>query len=375
VSRSSWRLLVLVALPYWAAVSIVSILAGELFAAGGARAFNARALGLTLEARVVHHLLMTFVVLGVYYAALRVGWPKHRRWLAALAHLGLGLIVALSSRPVFALAMELLMGGRVYWRGVLLPHSYGAQLWAAMGLDFLIRYFFGLALIAGVQVSTALQRSEAERVGLHSAWMQARLQALRMQLNPHFLFNTFNMIATLLDTQPQPARARMLVLALSDLYRRTLAAGEREWNVLADEIALAETYLRIQAARFEGRLEYHFACDPALSQEHVPALLLQPLVENAVVHGVADDRQTLHVWIRVQRSGSCGALRIEVENVTQGDLHSSPGAGVGLRNTCTRLSACYGNRATLRAGAEGRGRYVASVTIDEADERAATVAL
>lgn len=375
MSRSSWRLLMLVALPYWAAVSIVSILAGELFAAGGARAFNARALGLTLEARIVHHLLMTFVVLGVYYAALRVGWPKRRRWLAALAHLGLGLIVALCSRPVFALAMELLMGGRVYWRGVLLPASYGMQLWAALGLDFLIRYFFGLALIAGVQVSTALQRSEAERVGLHSAWMQARLQALRMQLNPHFLFNTFNMIATLLDAQPQPARARMLVLALSDLYRRTLAAGEREWNVLADEIALAETYLRIQAARFEGRLEYHVACDPALSQEHVPALLLQPLVENAVVHGVADDRQTLHVWIRVQRFGPCGALRIEVENVTHGDLHSSPGAGVGLRNTCTRLSACYGNRAKLRAGVEGRGRYVASVTIDEADERAATVAL
>jgi hypothetical protein len=360
---SPWRLLLLVALPYWAAVSVVSILAGELFAAGGSRAFNARALGMMVEVRVLHHLLMTLVVLGAYYLALRVGWPKQRRWVAVIAHLGLALAVAVTSRPVMALAMELLFSGRVYWRGALLPDTHGSQLWAAMALDFLIRYFFGLALIAGAFVSSALQRSEAERAGLHAAWMQARLQALRMQLNPHFLFNTFNMIATLLDAQPQPSRARVLVLAVSDLYRRTLAAAEREWAALVDEIALAEVYLRIQAARFEGRLTYEIACEPQLSQEQVPALLLQPLVENAVIHGAADDRQSLHISIRIDRTDNPIALRIEVENVTTGDLGSAPGAGVGLRNTRTRLAACYGERATLQAGEVQRGRYLVSVTV------------
>ncbi len=371
---SAWRLLLTVALPYWAAVSVVNIIASELFASGGARVFNARALGLTFEVRALQHLIMTIVVLGAYRAALSVGWPDERRWLAIAKHLALGLAVALISRPVFVLAMELQLDVRVFWRGVFLPPPRGVKLWASMGLEFLPPYFFGLALIAGVHISHALHRSELERANLRSAWMHARLQALRMQLNPHFLFNTFNTIATLLDANPQPARARTLVLALSDLYRRTLVAAEREWMPLEDELALANDYLRIQAARFEGRLSYEIVCSPDLRRERVPALLLQPLVENAATHGSADDRQSLRIWIRIERRDHTfgeSALHVEFGNATDGALGASRGAGIGLRNTRTRLSTCYGGRAQMEARATQPGSFVAAISIPDApSERA-----
>lgn len=365
LADSPWALLMLVALPYWAAVSVVNVISGQLFWAGGP--FNPNSIGLAPDVRTLQHVFMTFIVLGAYRGALAIGWPQEGRWLAALKHLGLGLAVAMISRPLLALSMEVLRDVAVYWRGVFVPpHMRGLRLWLSMGLNFLVPYFFGLALLAGVRISTALQRSETEKAKLRTAWTQARLHALRMQLNPHFVFNTLNTIATLLDTEPQPAKARALVLAFSELYRRTLIAAEREWMPLAEELALASDYLRIQSARFDGKLTYEIACSPELGREQIPALLLQPLVENAVVHGAADDRHALRVWITIDRAttGSQGALQIEVANETDGQLGSSHGAGIGLRNTSTRLSACYAGRATLQTQAT-RGRFVVTITIPD----------
>jgi hypothetical protein len=368
LSESPGRLLLLVALPYWAAMSVIDLVSFSLFASGGAAAINPVALGLTPEVRALHRVLMAFVVLAAYRAALAIGWPEEGRRLALLKHVALGLGVALVSRPLFALSIDLMTDVRVHWLRVFLPPTRGVKLWASMGLEFLLSYSFGVALLAGVQIANALQRSEIDRANLRTAWTQARLQALRMQVNPHFLFNTFNTIATLLAANPQPGRARTLVLALSDLYRRTLVAAEREWMPLAEELALADDYLRIQSARFEGRLTYEIRCDESslAAREQVPALLLQPLVENAVTHGIADDRQSLKVWIAVaaeQSSTGAAALRIEVGNQTNGELGTARGAGIGLRNIRTRLSACYGTEARLQSGATQPGRYVATVTI------------
>jgi histidine kinase len=377
LSESRWRLLVLVALPYCAVMSVIDIVSFSLFASGGAGAINPAALGLTPEVRAVHRVLMALVVLAAYRVALAIGWPKQGRRLTWLGHAVLGLTVALVSRPLFALSVHLVLDARVHWLRVFLPPNHGVKLWASMGLEFLLSYSFGLALLAGVQIAAALQRSELERADLRTAWTQARLQALRMQVNPHFLFNTFNTIATLLEVDPQPGRARMLVMSLSDLYRRTLVAAEREWMPLAEELALADDYLKIQAARFEGRLTYEIrvevhlptACasgSEMLARTQVPALLLQPLVENAATHGIADDRQSLRVWIAVvpeRSSAGMPVLRIEVGNETDGDFASVRGAGIGLRNTGTRLLACYGPAAKLHVDTTKPGRYVATVTL------------
>ncbi|HET9445983.1 MAG TPA: histidine kinase [Steroidobacteraceae bacterium] len=365
IADSPWALVLLVALPYWVAVSIVNVISGQLFWAGGP--FNPNSIGLAPDVRALQHVFMTLVALGAYRAALAVGWPQEGRAVAALKHLGLGLAVAMVSRPLLALSMEMLRDVTVHWRGVFVPpHMRGLQLWLSMGLSFLAPYFLGIALLVGVRISTALARSETEKAKLHAAWTQARLHALRMQLNPHFVFNTFNTIATLLDTEPQPAKARALVLAFSELYRRTLIAAEREWMPLQEELALASDYLRLQSARFDGKLTYEITCSPELGREQIPALLLQPLVENAVLHGAADNRQPLRVWIRVNRvsTGDQGAMQIEIGNKTDGQLGSSHGAGIGLRNTSTRLSACYAGLATLQTRSTGR-QFVAVITMPD----------
>jgi hypothetical protein len=369
---SPWRIVLFVGVPYWVSVSLIRLVSFELFASGGARAFNAAALGLTPGVRGVQHALMLFVVLTAYRLALGIGWPRERRWLALALHVCVALGTALIARPILALAMDLAMDARVAWLRVFLPPPHGVKLWASMTIDFLLLYLFGLALIVGVQSLSALARSELERANLRTAWTQARLQAMRMQLNPHFVFNTFNTIATLLDADPQPRRARTLVLALSDLYRRTLVSTEREWMPISEELALASDYLRIQAARMDGRLTYDLECPETLGGEQVPALLLQPLVENAVLHGVADDRQALHVWITVAEArlpAGHREMRIEVGNSTEADIGSTPGAGVGLRNTRIRLAACYDGRATLDARFTEAGRYLVSATLPLTPER------
>jgi hypothetical protein len=363
LSDSPWALLLLVALPYWMAVGAVNIVSSHLFWVAGP--FDPNIIGLAPDVRTLQYVFMTFVVLGAYRIALLVGWPRQGRWLAAIQQLGLGLAVAMISRPLLALSIEILRDIKVDWLHVFVPpDSHALQLWVSMGLDSLVPYFFGIALLVGVRTATALERSETEKAKLRTAWTQARLHALRMQLNPHFLFNTFNTIATLLGSDPQPAKARALVLAFSELYRRTLIAAEREWMPLVEELALASDYLRIQSARFDGRLTYEIACSPDLGREQVPALILQPLVENAVVHGVADDRHSLRIWITIERVSTDGqaAMRIEVGNETDGRLGSSHGSGIGLRNTGTRLSACYGGRATLQTQGTER-RFVATSVI------------
>jgi hypothetical protein len=359
------RLLLMVALPYWLAASCVQLVGWELFVAGGQGATNPAALGLHLEVRALHYAVMGAVVLLAYRVALAIGWPEQGRLLAVLQHAGLALLVAFASRPLFALSIQLVRGVDVFWTGVFLPTRPGAKLWASMALLFLMHYLFGLALIAGARVLGELRRSELERANLRDAWSQSRLQAMRMQLNPHFLFNAFNTIATMLDA-PQSAPARKLVVALSDLHRRTLAALDREWMPLSEELEWVEDYLRIQAARFDGRMTYEISCSPALRDVQLPALLLQPLVENAIVHGASDSRDRLHVGIHVRRDtfpGGTPALRIDVVNECSGALGITPGAGLGLRMTRTRLEACYGPRATLEADATGAGSHFATVTL------------
>lgn len=365
-AHSPWGLILCVALPYWVVVSTVQIVGSELYNSVGAGSAYDRALGYLPGVRVVHYVLMLLVVMLAYRAALAVGWPGENRWVAIIKHAVIAFIVAFVSRPVFVVAMEVVSNPDINWHLVFFPPAAGLRLWTSLGLWFLLPYVLGLALLAGVRIRGALRRSEIERVNLHNAWTQARLQAMRMQLNPHFLFNAFNSIATLLDANPDPARARALLLALSDLYRRTLIASERDWMSVREELSLADDYLRIQAARFDGRLTHEIACDEGLAETQLPALLLQPLVENAVVHGTANSLDELRIWIDIHPlatpDGASTAV-IEVGNESTGTLGGTPGAGAGLRITRTRLDACYGGRARVDARSTASGSFLVRIDV------------
>jgi two-component system, LytTR family, sensor kinase len=186
---------------------------------------------------------------------------------------------------------------------------------------------------------------QATAAKLEASLADARLDALRAQLQPHFLFNTLNAISVLADEDP--SKAKHMLLRLADLLRLTLAEGGKQEVRLSEELELLEHYLDIQRVRFEDRLTLRFDVTPAARDAFVPVLLLQPLVENAIRHGVDPSITGGTIAVIACRQGD--ALRVEVRDNGRG-LPPAAGErrdGVGLANTRARLATLYGERQRL----------------------------
>jgi len=174
---------------------------------------------------------------------------------------------------------------------------------------------------------------------------EAELRALKAQINPHFLFNSLNSITAL--TTVDPARAREMCIRLSDFLRNTLGLGERESISWREELQLARIYLDVEQVRFGARLRVEMNVDDDCSECLVPPLVLQPLIENAVKHGIATlvDGGT----IKVEGHVVDGILEISVENGFDPDSPAPRRHGLGLRNVRSRLETRFGPAARLTA--------------------------
>lgn len=188
------------------------------------------------------------------------------------------------------------------------------------------------------------QDRERRSLELAASLAEARLRALRMQLQPHFLFNTLNAIATLVHENP--AAADDMIASLSDFLRLTLERGDRPEQPLRDELEFLDRYLEIERVRFGDRLRVRREIDPSTLDLPVPTLLLQPLVENAVRHGLEPRRETGIITLAARRDGP--SLRVAVSDNGVGLSAAAPvREGVGLANTRARLHELYGPRASL----------------------------
>jgi len=194
---------------------------------------------------------------------------------------------------------------------------------------------------------------------------QAQLQRLAQQMQPHFLFNALNTISSLMHTDVERADATLLLLA--DVLRSTLALGERHETPLAAELALARGYAGVMAARFEDRVAVDWDVDDALLDVPVPALSLQPLLENVFKHTV--ERRRGPTRIRVSAHADAGALVLRVDD-DAGTLAAPPaaggtgtGTGIGLANLRARLAALYGERAALALAALPAGGVRAELRV------------
>ncbi|MEO8703848.1 MAG: histidine kinase [Kofleriaceae bacterium] len=181
---------------------------------------------------------------------------------------------------------------------------------------------------------------------------RAELELLRAQLEPHFLFNALNTIAGLIRAE-RPQLATSALSKLSELLRYVIDASRQDTVPLAWELELVTSYLELQQLRFGDRLRFSIDCDPAARGRDVPPLLLQPLVENAVVHGVA--RTTEPGSIALVVTVTAGMLQIVLTNTAAEPAGNT--TGVGLRNTRERLARIYGDRARLAAAGDGPDRY------------------
>jgi signal transduction histidine kinase len=202
---------------------------------------------------------------------------------------------------------------------------------------------------------------ELRTARLEGALARAQLRALQAQLQPHFLFNTLNTIASLIPEDPTAAEE--LVESLGDLLRAALRDGGRDEISLRQEIELLDQYLRIQERRFHDRLRIERVFAPDLGDTLLPPLILQPLVENAIRHGVAARPVGGTVTVRTERSDESLLLTVEDDGPGFGPERDAASSGVGLANTRARLEQLYGAKAALKTGNRAGGGAYVSVTL------------
>lgn len=211
-------------------------------------------------------------------------------------------------------------------------------------------YAVALQLLKTLEEERTRSRQLAEA---REAAQEAKLEALRFQLNPHFLFNTLNAISGLVVNN-RNAEAELMTGKLASFLRTTFDTDPKELIPLADELATIEAYLEIEIVRFGERLHAKIDCPPTLMEAKVPSFILQPLVENAVKYAVAPSR--LGATIKVSVSARGGDLILLVEDTGRsGSAAANTGTGVGLRNIRARLATLYGTAAELETQARDEG--------------------
>jgi two-component system, LytTR family, sensor kinase len=216
--------------------------------------------------------------------------------------------------------------------------------------------FYCLLLGVGLALDYYHRYRERERTAerLQAGLNEARLQALKMQLHPHFLFNTLHAISSLIPAEAQPARR--MVARLGDLLRTSLDHEATQEVTLREELEFLQPYLEIEQIRLGDRLDLRMEIDPAVLEARVPHLVLQPLVENAVRHGIAP--RVEGGWIEISAVSRDGALALTVRDDGPG-LAAHEGAagqnGIGLANVRARLEQLYGedHRFELENGSDG----------------------
>jgi two-component system, LytTR family, sensor histidine kinase AlgZ len=191
---------------------------------------------------------------------------------------------------------------------------------------------------------------------------EAELKALKAQINPHFLFNSLNSVSAL--TAVDPAGAREMCLKLSDFLRTALRLGEQQNIAFGNELKLAQVYLEVEQVRFGKRLRIEREIDPRTESARVPPLIVQPLVENAVKHGIAGlvDGGTIRITAKIDGA----LLRVTVENDFDPDSPVPRRTGLGLANIRNRLSARYGENARLDIQ-KGETRFRAELILPRAE--------
>jgi signal transduction histidine kinase len=226
-----------------------------------------------------------------------------------------------------------------------------------VGIDVMLYLMVVTVAMAWAYARDAAEQSVAA-ANLRGQLVEAQLHALTSQLQPHFLFNTLTAISALVTEDPP--RAERLVVRLSELLRDSLRGGMQPETSLEAEFALLEKYVEVQEARFGPRLQVTFAADAEVLEARVPRLILQPLVENAIRHGIAPRPGPGAIEVAASRDGD--ALRLSVRDDGVGVTHP-PREGIGLRNTRERLRQLYGDRQSFTLLNQPQGGVLCMVNL------------
>jgi two-component system, LytTR family, sensor kinase len=307
--------------------------------------------------RLMQHLLMLPVLLLCYSRALRIGWKPVGRRVPQQLGLALGFSLLMYWMMLAGgFLVQALTGMQAQPFGVFTKGDWAV--WVSSTATALLAYGFGLAVLSGVAASRRYHQLRLRNSELRREWAGARLAALRTQLSPHTLFNVLHTIQSRISGEPEVAQT--LIASLGDLLRGLLQAGERDFTQLRNELQFVELYLGLQLGRFADRLTVRVQKGDDVPAVWVPSLILQPLVENAVVHGLADHSGP--VWIDVTWELSPYRLQLKVVN-SVGAGGASGVEGLGLRNVRERLAVQFGGRAVLTSAPMDESTWVAIVDL------------
>jgi two-component system LytT family sensor kinase len=347
----SFKVLLMLAAAFWLFVTITDVLYGYSMQINADQVFKS-VIFINSNERVLQHLLLFPILVLCFSVSLRIGWAPVNR---VPVQLLLGGIFAALSYPAMALSEFLIWGS-------LMPRVVVA-LWTASFVMFFMTYCFGIVLVTGFAYYQRLRDAEVRNSTLEQGWTNARLAALRMQLSPHTLFNLLHTIRGHINKEPQVARA--MVVQLADLLRRLLSASQCDFVSLPEELTFVRLYLELQQQRFAERLTIVLPPVENFSDLWVPSLILQPLVENAVVHGLAGHEAA--VLVRVEVEARDGSVILRVINTTAKESTGRPN-GIGLNNVRERLDVQFGADASFTAGPTATEEWTAEIALPMVNE-------
>jgi len=286
-----------------------------------------------------------FLLLPLVFRYARVYLFERKGWLKlGLCHLGAAVVFSGAHTSMMAISRHFLsplMGLGPYDYGIMsyrYPMEFSNDLIGFTVIVGLYSFYQRLRIAQAQQLAAAELRTEL---------VQAQLENLRLQLQPHFLFNTLNTISSVMYEDVRAADA--MITQLSDLLRLTLQASRTHEIPLAEELQITRLYLDLMQKRFENKLRVSYAIDPSLSETLVPQLILQPLLENSLRHGMKSGNGAMELSIAAHREN--GSLILQVCDTGCGLAANDPaqlfGRGLGLSNIRDRLAHLYGERQEL----------------------------
>lgn len=326
--------------------------------------------------------MMLFDYLMFAGLALAATWVLYRATLA-VGEGGVSAGIALLTLPAMALALLIsLLGFQIIGDADLFPEHFrffaDPSLGSASWPDLLVATFVHYLALAGwggiylaFSHARATQAEMARSRQLDRSTRESESRALRYQLNPHFVFNALNSVSSLIIDRKN-SQAEQLVEDLADFMRVVLKEGSEQMIGLEQEIEQQVRYLQIEQVRFPERLTYDVKIDEDVRGWKIPALIIQPLIENAIKHGVACSSDA----VRVRIIAECDGTRLKLTVVNNGQIQLDPNmdqaAGTGLTNIRERLNAVYGHEAALITGNSADGMVVATIVMPD-DSRALQV--
>jgi sensor histidine kinase YesM len=301
---------------------------------------------------VLHYFLLFLLSAPAYRIGIGLGWPAGAlsRVGVIVANATLALVVIRLSPIVLVVASASVDTAQ---NATDTLRSWGPMKATAMQWLLLLRfwlpaYVLGLIAVALVATSRRSHRDSVRLAELSAQLANARMATLSAQLHPHFLFNSLHAISGLVTDSP--TQAIEMVARLGDFLRIAIESTKRPWTSVEAEVLGVEAYLAVQRSRFRDRLTVRLEVEPQALTASIPALLLQPLVENAIEHGLSDPEQSLEVTVAIRLSQDRLIVIVTNSMPRISEPLMPPSFGNGLRNVSARLEAAYNGDAWLSIG-------------------------